>query len=146
MKIINAVEEGKFPLLLNRIVQFLCNGSSSKPFTSIEEEKLENSFEITKSEVQMLVDGIIEIFRTCAYHVVKPQILSEQLQKGLSMSAKKTEMFVQSWAASARGIVDNLRQRIYFPQVFFLPIFQRQLKFKKKKKYELLEKYYMLIT
>lgn len=104
-------------MLLNRIAQFLCNESSSKPFTPTEEEKLEASLEVSKEEVQILINGIIEIFQVCAYYMIKPALLSEQLEQGLGVNSKKTECLVQVWAASAKGIVENLKLKSYFPQV-----------------------------
>ncbi|KAK6631249.1 hypothetical protein RUM44_005775 [Polyplax serrata] len=118
IKVINSIEEGKFPLLLSRIAQFLSGGGTTpKPFTSLEEDKLQSSLEITKLDVQILIDGLIELFKACAYTVIKPVILSEHLEKRLSMNAKKAEIFVQVWASSARAIVDNFKQKPYFPQL-----------------------------
>lgn len=113
----NAIEDGKFPLLLNRVAQFMSTDSTQRPFTESEEAKLETSLEITKGEVRILIDAIIEVFRLCSYYMIKPQVLYEHLEKDLKLDSKKAEIFVQIWTSSAKGIVDNLKQKAFLPQV-----------------------------
>lgn len=113
----NVIEDGKFPLLLNRIAQSMSTDSSSRPFTETEESKLETSLEITKTEVKTLIEAIIEIFRLCAYYMIKPAVLQQHLENDLKLESKKTEIFVQIWLSSAKAIVNNFKQKAFLSQV-----------------------------
>ncbi|KAL0271673.1 UNVERIFIED_CONTAM: hypothetical protein PYX00_008690 [Menopon gallinae] len=117
VQVMNVIEEGKFPLLLNRIAQFLSSDTSSKPFTDAEESKLESSLEISAKEVQLVINGILEIFNKCAYHKIKPSLLGEDLEKTLKLQQKKAEAFTQVWTVFAKAIVENLKQKSFLPQL-----------------------------
>lgn len=116
----NSIKEGKFPLLLNRIAQFLSSDTSPKPFTDAEESKLDGSLEISPKEVQLVINGILEIFNKCAYHKIKPSQLAEDLEQNLNLQPKKAEAFTQVWTTFAKAIVDNLKQKSFLPQVILI--------------------------
>lgn len=62
IEIINKLENRKFHLFLNRIVKDMVqNPDSHKPFTDEEEEKLLDSLEINRNELNVLLHAAIVI-------------------------------------------------------------------------------------
>ncbi|KDR13576.1 COMM domain-containing protein 10-like [Zootermopsis nevadensis] len=114
--IINGLDTSKFPLLLSRISQSLQAGAiNEKAFNNEEEEKLEVSLGLEKSDLKLLLESTTFILEQAAYYMTKPAVLQRYLSDTLELNEDKCEAFVNVWINSAKGIVEHLRQRSLFP-------------------------------
>jgi hypothetical protein len=69
--IINSLDASKFPLLLSRISQAMQAGDiNAKAFNSEEEEKLEVSLGLEKSDVKLLLESTTFIIEQVLSHTV----------------------------------------------------------------------------
>lgn len=69
VSIINSLDASKFPLLLNRISQAMqADGVNEKAFSSEEEEKLEVSLGLEKSDLKLLLESTTFILEQVLSH------------------------------------------------------------------------------
>lgn len=116
VKIINDMDPSKFPLLLNRIAQSMQSDiEKNKPFTDDEEEKLQTSLELEKDDLKILIVSISDIIRNAACNMMQPGTFQRHLNEVLKLNEDKTVAFLQVWTNSAKGIVDQLRQKSVYP-------------------------------
>lgn len=114
--LINNLDASKFPLLLNRITQAMQNGATNeKAFSNEEEEKLQVSLGLQRSDLKLLLESTTFIIEQAAYYMTKPSVLQRHLSDTLKLNDDKSEAFVNAWISSAKGIVEHLRQRSLFP-------------------------------
>jgi hypothetical protein len=114
--IINNLEASKFPLLLSRITQAMHTAvPNEKAFSSEEEEKLQVSLGLEKSDVKLLLESTTFIIEQAAYYMTKPSVLQRHLSDTLKLNEDKCDAFVNVWINSAKGIVEHLRKRSLFP-------------------------------
>nr|XP_033784943.1 COMM domain-containing protein 10 isoform X3 [Geotrypetes seraphini] len=114
VSLMNAIDPGKFPRLLSRILQKL-HLKTERSFTEEEEEKLQTAFSLEKNDLQLLLETIAFIFEQAVYQNVKPLVLQQQL-KNVHLSTDKAEAFSSLWATAGQETVGKFRQRILAPQ------------------------------
>ncbi|KAH9492958.1 COMM domain-containing protein 10 [Bulinus truncatus] len=112
--LINELDVNKFPLLLSRIIQKL-HVKEERTFSEEEEEKLQNAFDISASDLELILQTLEFILQQAAYHTAKPATLGEQL-KDLQLDDNKVSIIVEAWAEGARDLVQKLRERTVHPQ------------------------------
>ncbi|KAI8777323.1 COMM domain-containing protein 10, partial [Biomphalaria glabrata] len=111
--LINELDVTKFPLLLSRIMQKL-HVKEERTFSEEEEEKLQNAFEISPSDLELILQTLEFILQQAAYHTAKPTTLGEQL-KDLQLDDDKVSIIVEAWTTGARDLVQKLRDRTVHP-------------------------------
>ncbi|XP_062045271.1 COMM domain-containing protein 10 isoform X4 [Lepus europaeus] len=111
--LINAIDGGRFPRLLTRILQKLHLKAESS-FSEEEEEKLQAAFSLEKQDLHLVLETIAFILEQAVYHNVKPAALQQQLQN-IHLSQDKAEAFVSAWASTGQETVEKFRQRILAP-------------------------------
>ncbi|KAK0055211.1 COMM domain-containing protein 10 [Biomphalaria pfeifferi] len=111
--LINELDVTKFPLLLSRIMQKL-HVKEERTFSEEEEEKLQNAFEISPSDLELILQTLEFILQQAAYHTAKPTTLAEQL-KDLQLDDDKVSIIVEAWTTGARDLVQKLRDRTVHP-------------------------------
>ncbi|KAK7008739.1 COMM domain-containing protein 10 [Biomphalaria glabrata] len=113
VSLINELDVTKFPLLLSRIMQKL-HVKEERTFSEEEEEKLQNAFEISPSDLELILQTLEFILQQAAYHTAKPTTLGEQL-KDLQLDDDKVSIIVEAWTTGARDLVQKLRDRTVHP-------------------------------
>ncbi|XP_052598115.1 COMM domain-containing protein 10 isoform X3 [Peromyscus californicus insignis] len=111
--LINAVDTGRFPRLLIRILQKLHLKAESS-FTEEEEEKLQAAFSLEKQELHLVLETISFVLEQAVYHNVKPAALQQQLES-IHLTQDKAEAFANAWSAMGQETVEKFRQRILGP-------------------------------
>ncbi|XP_064608939.1 COMM domain-containing protein 10-like [Liolophura sinensis] len=114
VSIINEIDPPKFPLLLSRILQKLHLKDDSS-FTEDEEEKLQSTFKLPASDLQLLIEALEFFLQQAAYHTAKPAVLTQQLQQ-LEIEEEKVSVIVESWTNSGRDVVQKLREITMAPK------------------------------
>ncbi|XP_074663135.1 COMM domain-containing protein 10-like [Tubulanus polymorphus] len=109
VSLINGLHDGKFPLLLTRILQKL-HEREERSFSEEEEEKLESALGLTSQELELVLTTLEFFLQQAAYHTAKPAVLTQQLQQ-IELDESKVNVIVEAWMNSARNVVDQLRQR-----------------------------------
>ncbi|XP_014447018.1 COMM domain-containing protein 10 isoform X3 [Tupaia chinensis] len=112
--LINAIDTGRFPRLLTRILQKLHLKAESS-FSEEEEEKLQAAFSLEKQELHLVLETISFILEQAVYHNVKPAALQQQLEN-IHLGQDKAEAFVSAWSSMGQETVEKFRQRILAPQ------------------------------
>ncbi|ERE86022.1 COMM domain-containing protein 10 isoform X1 [Cricetulus griseus] len=111
--LINAIDTGRFPRLLIRILQKLHLKAESS-FSEEEEEKLQAAFSLEKQELHLILEIISFILEQAVYHNVKPAALQQQLEN-IHFTQDKAEAFANAWSAMGQETVEKFRQRILGP-------------------------------
>ncbi|XP_030049372.1 COMM domain-containing protein 10 isoform X2 [Microcaecilia unicolor] len=114
VSLMNAIDPGKFPRLLSRILQKL-HLKTERSFTEEEEEKLQTAFSLEKNDLQLLLETIAFILEQAVYQNVKPLVLQQQLEN-IHLNTDKAEAFSSLWAVSGQETVEKIRQRILAPK------------------------------
>lgn len=110
---INSLDQGKFPLLLSRILQKL-HLKDERTFSKDEEDKLQATLGISAQDLELLLQTLEFFIQQAAYHTAKPAVLSQQLTQ-LDIETSKVDTIVEAWNSSARDVVQRLRQRTLPP-------------------------------
>lgn len=105
--IINEIDDKKFPLLIQRIVQKLHNSESS--FKEDEFEKLEKSFQITNEDCHLVIDILEFIYLQAAYELIKSNVLHVHLVK-LNLTEEKASTIAELWQENGKEIIEKIRQ------------------------------------
>ncbi|XP_062942868.1 COMM domain-containing protein 10 isoform X4 [Cynocephalus volans] len=113
VSLINAIDIGRFPRLLTRILQKLHLKAESS-FSEEEEEKLQAAFSLEKQDLHLVLETISFILEQAVYHNVKPAALQQQLEN-IHLSQDKAESFVNAWSSMGQETVEKFRQRILAP-------------------------------
>ncbi|XP_013011691.1 COMM domain-containing protein 10 isoform X1 [Cavia porcellus] len=111
--LINALDTGRFPRLLTRILQKLHLKAESS-FNEDEEEKLQAAFSLEKQELHLVLETISFILEQAVYHNVKPAALQQQLEN-IHLEQDKAEAFVNVWSSMGQETVEKFRQRVLAP-------------------------------
>lgn len=111
--LINAVDTGRFPRLLSRILQKLHLKAESS-FSEEEEEKLQAAFSLEKQELHLVLETISFVLEQAVYHNVKPAVLQQQLET-IHLTQDKAEAFANAWSTMGQETVEKFRQRILGP-------------------------------
>ncbi|XP_043831477.1 COMM domain-containing protein 10 isoform X2 [Dromiciops gliroides] len=114
VSLVNAVDTGRFPRLLTRILQKL-HLKTENSFSEEEEEKLQAAFSLEKQDLHLVLETISFILEQAVYHNVKPVVLQQQLEN-VHLSHDKAEAFASAWASMGQDTVEKFRQRILAPQ------------------------------
>ncbi|XP_020823032.1 COMM domain-containing protein 10 isoform X2 [Phascolarctos cinereus] len=114
VSLVNAVDTGRFPRLLTRILQKL-HLKTENSFSEEEEEKLQAAFSLEKQDLHLVLETISFILEQAVYHNVKPVVLQQQLEN-VHLSQDKAEAFASAWASMGQDTVEKFRQRILAPQ------------------------------
>uniref|UniRef100_A0A8D0HEY7 COMM domain containing 10 n=1 Tax=Sphenodon punctatus TaxID=8508 RepID=A0A8D0HEY7_SPHPU len=114
VSLINAIDTGRFPRLLSRILQKLHLKAESS-FSEEEEEKLQAAFSVEKQDLHLVLETISFILEQAVYHNLKPATLQQQLEN-IHLHQDKAEAFATVWAAAGQDTVEKFRQRILTPQ------------------------------
>uniref|UniRef100_A0A8I6G6G2 COMM domain containing 10 n=1 Tax=Rattus norvegicus TaxID=10116 RepID=A0A8I6G6G2_RAT len=111
--LINAIDTGRFPRLLSRILQKLHLKAESS-FSEEEEEKLQAAFSLEKQELHLVLETISFVLEQAVYHNVKPAVLQQQLET-IHLTQDKAEAFANAWSTMGHETVEKFRQRILGP-------------------------------
>ncbi|GAB1301709.1 COMM domain-containing protein 10 [Apodemus speciosus] len=111
--LINAIDTGRFPRLLSRILQKLHLKAESS-FSEEEEEKLQAAFSLDKQELHLVLETISFVLEQAVYHNMKPAALQQQLET-IHLTQDKAEAFASAWSAMGQETVEKFRQRILGP-------------------------------
>ncbi|XP_044517898.1 COMM domain-containing protein 10 isoform X2 [Gracilinanus agilis] len=114
VSLVNAVDTGRFPRLLTRILQKL-HLKTENSFSEEEEEKLQVAFSLEKQDLHLVLETISFILEQAVYHNVKPAVLQQQLEN-VHLSQDKAEAFANAWATMGQETIEKFRQRILAPQ------------------------------
>uniref|UniRef100_A0A669QM26 COMM domain containing 10 n=2 Tax=Phasianus colchicus TaxID=9054 RepID=A0A669QM26_PHACC len=112
--LLNAVDSGRFPRLLSRLLQRL-HLKAETSFSEEEEEKLQIAFSLEKQDLHLVLEAISFILEQAVYHNLKPASLQQQLQS-IHLDQDKAEAFASAWAAAGQETIEKFRQRILTPQ------------------------------
>lgn len=111
--LINAIDTGRFPRLLSRILQKLHLKAESS-FSEEEEEKLQAAFSLEKQELHLVLETISFVLEQAVYHNLKPATLQQQLET-IQLTKDKAEAFASAWSAMGQETIEKFRQRILGP-------------------------------
>ncbi|XP_071280517.1 COMM domain-containing protein 10 isoform X2 [Agelaius tricolor] len=114
VSLLNAVDPGRFPRLLSRLLQKL-HLKAESIFSEEEEEKLQIAFSLEKQDLHLVLETISFILEQAVYHNLKPASLQQQLQS-IHLDQDKAEAFASAWAAAGQETIEKFRQRILTPQ------------------------------
>ncbi|KAM8960783.1 COMM domain-containing protein 10 [Pelodytes ibericus] len=114
VSLMNAMDEGKFPRLLSRILQKL-HLKAERSFSEEEEEKLQVAFSLDKQDLHLVLETISFILEQAVYHNVKSAVLRQQLES-IHLDPSKAESFAGAWEAAGQETVEKFRQRILAPK------------------------------
>ncbi|XP_053911397.1 COMM domain-containing protein 10 isoform X2 [Cuculus canorus] len=114
VSLLNAMDPGRFPRLLSRLLQKLHLKAESS-FSEEEEEKLQIAFSLEKQDLHLVIETISFILEQAVYHNLKPASLQQQLQS-IHLDEDKTEAFASAWAAAGQDTIEKFRQRVFTPQ------------------------------
>jgi len=112
--LINGLDVDKFPLLLSRILQKL-HLKEECTFSEEEEEKLQGAFDVTSSDLELILETLEFILQQACYYTAKPAVLGEQLGQ-LGLEEDKVKVIVSSWVSGGRDLVQRLRERTVHPR------------------------------
>ncbi|CAF3562023.1 unnamed protein product, partial [Rotaria sp. Silwood2] len=105
---INSLDEAKFKKLIQRIAEK--TGRQNETIFTIDElNKLENAFGLSIDNIKQMIEAIEYIFLQSAYHLIKPQILENDLINEQNFDENKAKIFVEQWSTSAKEIVERLK-------------------------------------
>uniref|UniRef100_A0ABI7ZPA3 COMM domain containing 10 n=1 Tax=Felis catus TaxID=9685 RepID=A0ABI7ZPA3_FELCA len=113
VSLINAIDIGRFPRLLTRILQKL-HLKAENSFSEEEEEKLQAAFSLEKQDLHLVLETVSFILEQAVYHSVKPAALQQQLES-LHLRQDKAEAFGNAWSSMGQETVEKFRQRILAP-------------------------------
>ncbi|XP_045650838.1 COMM domain-containing protein 10 [Ursus americanus] len=113
VSLINAIDIGRFPRLLTRILQKL-HLKAENSFSEEEEEKLQAAFSLEKQDLHLVLETISFILEQAVYHNVKPAALQQQLE-AIHLQQDKAEAFGNTWSSMGQETVEKFRQRILAP-------------------------------
>ncbi|XP_034511794.1 COMM domain-containing protein 10 isoform X1 [Ailuropoda melanoleuca] len=113
VSLINAIDTGRFPRLLTRILQKL-HLKAENSFSEEEEEKLQAAFSLEKQDLHLALETISFILEQAVYHNVKPAALQQQLE-AIHLQPDKAEAFGNAWSSMGQETVEKFRQRILAP-------------------------------
>ncbi|XP_030093007.2 COMM domain-containing protein 10 [Serinus canaria] len=114
VSLLNAVDPGRFPRLLSRLLQKL-HLKAESTFSEEEEEKLQIAFSLEKQDLHLVLETISFILEQAVYHNLKPASLQQQLQS-IHLDQDKAEAFASAWAAAGQETIEKFRQRVLTPQ------------------------------
>ncbi|CAF1013036.1 unnamed protein product [Rotaria sordida] len=105
---INSLDEAKFKKLVQRIAEK--TGRQNETIFTIDElNKLENAFGLSIDNIKQMIESIEYMFLQSAYHLIKPQILENDLINEQNFNENKAKIFVEQWSANAKEIVERLK-------------------------------------
>ncbi|CAF0950782.1 unnamed protein product [Rotaria sordida] len=105
---INSLDEAKFKKLVQRIAEK--TGRQNETIFTIDElNKLENAFGLSIDNIKQMIESIEYMFLQSAYHLIKPQILENDLINEQNFDENKAKIFVEQWSANAKEIVERLK-------------------------------------
>jgi hypothetical protein len=106
--LLNNIENAKFRLLLQRILQKIY--SKTETYFSHEElDKLEKSFELQSDDLSLIIDTIEFIYLQSAYVLIKPSQLNKNL-KELKFHDQKSELIASLWLENSKEIIEKLKE------------------------------------
>ena len=108
IRFINGIENSKFRLLIQRIVQKL-HLKTETYFKDEEIEKLEKSFELSAENINLIISFIEFVFLQSAYFTIKPNHLEVKLSN-LKLDEEKSLLIIEFWKENAKDIVDKIRE------------------------------------
>ena len=108
IELINEIENVKFRLLIQRIVQKL-HLSNESYFKEDEIEKLETSFDLNLEKINLIINFIEFVFLQSAYFSIKPNQLEIKL-KNLKLEEEKSMLIIEFWKDNAKDIIDKIRE------------------------------------
>ncbi|XP_052216689.1 COMM domain-containing protein 10-like isoform X2 [Dreissena polymorpha] len=111
--LINKLDDGKFRLVLSRIMQRL-HLKDERTFSEEEEEKLQQTLGIDGPELELVLQTLEFLLQQAAYHAAKPAVLSQQLTQ-LELEQAKVEAIVSVWTTNGRDVLQKLRQQTLHP-------------------------------
>ncbi|XP_069633273.1 COMM domain-containing protein 10 isoform X3 [Haliaeetus albicilla] len=114
VSLLNAMDAGRFPRLLSRLLQKL-HLKAESIFSEEEEEKLQIAFSLEKQDLHLVLETISFILEQAVYHNLKPASLQQQLQN-IHLDQDKAETFASAWAAAGQDMIEKFRQRVLTPQ------------------------------
>mmetsp|Transcript_10892 Transcript_10892/g.14179 ORF Transcript_10892/g.14179 Transcript_10892/m.14179 type:complete len:202 (-) Transcript_10892:294-899(-) len=107
--LMNSIPEGKFPLLLSRILQRL-HLKGQKLFTQEEENQLLAIFQIDQPTLSLILEGASYMFEQGAYHVSSSQDLGAVLLKA-GMDDAHCTAAKDVWEKDSQTFISNLKEQ-----------------------------------
>ncbi len=108
ISLINNLDDSKFPLLIQRIVQKL-HTTTENSFKPDELDKLEKTFDLTTEDCKLCIDILEFIYLQATYELIKANVLHEQLCQ-LNMSEEKAGFISQLWQENGKEVIEKIRQ------------------------------------
>jgi hypothetical protein len=112
--LINGLEAGRFSKILTRIMPKL-HLKDEPAFSPEEIEKLPAALKLEPKDVELVLDTSTFIMQQAAYHLAKPAVLSQHLQK-IGLEEEKIQVFVGMWTAHGKSVVEKLQSRTFYPK------------------------------
>jgi hypothetical protein len=108
IELINAIEDDKFPLLLQRIALKI-HSVQEASFKPDEIDRLEKSLNLSNESVLQVIEILEYIFLQAAFELIKPAALQSQLLK-IRLGEEKSNTIVGLWQENAKDIIERIRQ------------------------------------
>ncbi len=108
ISLINNLDNAKFPLLIQRIVQKLHTAAESS-FRPEELDKLESTFELSGEDCQLCIDILEFIYLQAAYELIKANVLHAHLCQ-LRVSEEKASFICELWQEKGKEVIEKIRQ------------------------------------
>ncbi|CAF3291353.1 unnamed protein product, partial [Rotaria sp. Silwood2] len=68
-----------------------------------------NALGLSIPNIKKMIEAIEYIFLQSAYHLIKPQIVENDLINEQNFDENKAKIFVEQWSTSAKEIVERLK-------------------------------------
>mmetsp|Transcript_27375 Transcript_27375/g.55999 ORF Transcript_27375/g.55999 Transcript_27375/m.55999 type:complete len:213 (+) Transcript_27375:283-921(+) len=108
ISLINSLDESKLTVVLKRLVRAV-GVKSEKPFTEEEIEQLQQHLVLNAAELDTVLEASSFFLERSAYHVVKSEDLSVQLQAA-GLSQNHGRVFAAVWQSEAPALLRRLRE------------------------------------
>lgn len=112
--LINGLDAGRFGKILGRIIPQL-HLKEESAFSPEEIEKLPAALKLEPKDVELVLDTATFILQQAAYHLAKPAVLGQQLQK-IGLEEDKIQIFVGTWSSQGKAVVEKLQSRTFYPK------------------------------
>ncbi|KNC48453.1 COMM domain-containing protein 10 [Thecamonas trahens ATCC 50062] len=115
VRLINAVDGKRFPLMLTRIVQNL-HRVSEAPFSPQEMTQLAGVLGMPEADITAILDAATYMFEKAAYHTLSIKKLGTALEAA-AMDADKIVSVQKVWQDNGRTLLENLKSSTVTPRV-----------------------------
>ncbi|KAL0479434.1 hypothetical protein AKO1_007688 [Acrasis kona] len=121
VSVINEVDAGQFPKLLQRILDGAKRSFQSEEqkktltvggaFTQAEGERLQELFSLSSTHLELLVDACSYVFEHALYNSLNPDRLLNELSENTSLTEEHARAFQLVWQENSRNYLNNAKDR-----------------------------------